>query len=46
MMFIKNNRTKGHFKRFIDAYKDAAVRFEDMNIKNITYEVIKLTMNS
>ncbi len=46
MMFIKNNRTRGHFKRFIDAYKDACVRFEDMNIKNITYEVIKLTMNN
>ncbi len=31
------------FKPFIEAYKNGRVYYEDMNIKNITYEVIRLS---
>ena len=41
-LFIKNKHRKGHFKQFVDMYKQGCVRFEDMNIKNITYEVIQM----
>lgn len=43
-MFLKNLSRAGHFKTFIDAYKMGCVYFEDINIKNITYEVIKTVM--
>lgn len=38
----KNHATK--FKTFMENYKIGNVRFENMNIKNITYEVIQLCM--
>ena len=41
-LFIKNKHSKGHFKQFVEMYKQGNVRFEDMNIKNITYEVIQM----
>lgn len=44
-LFLKNKNKNGHFKTFIDAYKSGCVRFESINIKNITYEVIKMSMN-
>ena len=44
-MFLKNKSRAGYFKVFLDNYKLGNVRFENMNIKNITYEVIKLSTN-
>ena len=41
-MFIRNKSSKGHFKQFVELYKLGNVRFEDVNIKNITYEVIQM----
>ena len=44
-MFLKTYKRKaGHFNTFIENYKMGNVRFENINIKNITYEVIKMTM--
>lgn len=40
-MMLKSAR-RGQFKNFLDAYKDGCVRFENMNIKNLVYEVIKM----
>lgn len=45
-MFLKNKSKAGHFKMFLENYKLGNVRFENVNIKNITYEVIKLSMNT
>lgn len=42
-LLIKSMK-KGHFKAFIDAYKMGCVYFENMNIKNLVYEVIKMFM--
>ena len=44
-MFLKNRSRATHFKSFIDNYSLGNVRFESINIKNICYEVIKLTLN-
>ena len=44
-MLLKNINRNLHFKRFIENYKLGNVRFENINIKNICYEVIKITMN-
>ena len=44
-MFLKNKQRAMHFKMFLDNYKLGNVRFENMNIKNITYEVIKMSIN-
>ena len=44
-MFLKNRSRAIHFKSFIDNYSLGNVRFESINIKNICYEVIKLTLN-
>lgn len=44
-MFLNSKGRKGHFKTFIDAYKDGFVRFESMNIKNLCYEVLKMVIN-
>lgn len=43
-MFLKNLSRSNHFKIFIENYKYGNVYFEDINIKNITYEVIKTAM--
>ena len=43
---IKNKNRNSHFKTFIEAYKDSQVIFEDINIKNICYEVFKMVMGS
>lgn len=45
MLFLKNLSRAPHFKGFIDNFKIGNVRFENMDVKNITYEVIKMTMN-
>lgn len=43
-MFLKSRNRSGHFRTFIENYKIGNVRFESMNIKNITYEVIQMTL--
>lgn len=44
-MLIKNKSRNGHFKIFLENYQLGNVYFESINIKNITYEVIKISMN-
>ena len=44
-MLLKNKRRAGHFYNFIEAYKEGNVYFESMNIKNICYEVIRMTLS-
>ena len=44
-MLIKNKSRNGHFKIFLENYQLGNVYFESINIKNITYEVIKMSMN-
>ena len=44
-LFLRTKSRAGHFKMFLEAFKMGYVRFESVNIKNITYEVIKLSMN-
>lgn len=43
-MLLKNISKSGQFKTFLENYKMGNVYFEDINIKNITYEVIKTAM--
>lgn len=43
-MLLKNKRRAGSFYKFIECYKQGNVFFESMNIKNICYEVIKMTL--
>lgn len=44
-MFLKNKSVSSRFRVFLENYKLGNVYFESINIKNITYEVIKLSMN-
>ena len=44
-MFLKNRTKAGHYNYFIENYKQGKVYFENMNIKNICYEVIKMTLS-
>lgn len=44
-MFLKTKSRAGHFKMFLDNYQLGNVRFESINIKNITYEVIKMSLS-
>jgi len=46
MLFLKNRQRAGHFRNFLEAYQLGAVRFENINIKNICYEIIRLASNS
>lgn len=43
-MFIKDRSRALKFKRFLDNYKLGNVYYESINIKNITYEVIQMTL--
>lgn len=43
-MFLKTRSKSGQFAKFIDQYKMGNVYFENMNVKNITYEVIQMTI--
>jgi hypothetical protein len=43
-LLIKNLNRSNKFKRFIEAYKMGCVYFENMNIKNVMYEVIKILL--
>jgi len=44
-MLLKNRRRAGNFYLFVENYKMGNVYFESMNIKNICYEVIKMTIS-
>lgn len=44
-MLIKSAGKRTYFKLFLDMYKEGLVYFENMNVKNLTYEVIKLFLN-
>ena len=44
-MFLKSRSKSTHFKTFIENYKLGNVYFESIDIKNITYEVIQMTIN-
>lgn len=44
-MFFKSRAKRGYFNAFIENYKLGNVRFENMNIKNITYEVIQMSLS-
>ena len=41
-MFLKTGSKSSAFKSFVENYKMGNVYFENMNVKNITYEVIKM----
>lgn len=43
-MFLKNISMARQFKTFIENYKAGNVYYEDINIKNITYEVIRMSL--
>lgn len=44
-MLLKNKSKSGHFRSFIENYKAGNVYFENIDIKNITYEVIQMTIS-
>ena len=44
-VFLKSLPKNSHFKIFCEAYKQGCVYFENINIKNITYEVIKMSLS-
>lgn len=41
-VFQKTYKNKGHFKTFIECFKTGNVYFETMDVKNISYEVLKM----
>ena len=43
-MFLKSKSRSSHFKTFIENYKIGNVRFENMDIKNMCYEVIQMSL--
>ena len=44
-VFLKNKGKATKFKMFIDYYQLGSVRFESVNVKNITYEVIQMFLS-
>lgn len=43
--FIKAKKSCFHLRTFIDSYKNGCLYFENQNVKNITYEVLKMLIN-
>lgn len=43
-MLLKSKTGSNHFKIFIENYKNGNVYFENMNIKNMCYEILKMFM--
>lgn len=41
-LLLKNKSTSNRFKVFIDSYKEGNVYFENMNIKNMCYEILRM----
>lgn len=44
-LLISTKAKRGHFKTFTEAFKNGNLYFETMNIKNLTYEVIKMVLS-
>ena len=44
-MLLRNKSKSGHFRTFIENYKAGNVYFENIDIKNITYDVIQMTIS-
>ena len=44
-MLLKSKNRSSHFKTFIENYKMGNVRFETIDIKNMCYEVIQMTLS-
>lgn len=44
-MFLKTRSKSTHFRTFLENYKMGNVYFENMNVKNVTYEVIQMTIS-
>ena len=45
-IYLKRVSKALHFKNFLEYYKQGKVGFEDMNLKNITYDIIRMTLTS
>ena len=43
-LFLRDKSKAGRFKVFMENYKLGNVRFENINIKNLTYEIIKMSL--
>ena len=43
-MLLKNRSRNQHFRIFLEQYQLGNVRFENMNIKNMCYEILKMSM--
>lgn len=43
-MLLKSKNGSGHMRSFIDNYKMGNVRFENMDIKNMCYEIIQMML--
>ena len=43
-LLLKDKSRSRKFKLFLDNYKLGNVRFDNINIKNITYEIIQISM--
>ena len=43
-MLLKNKSQSYYLKQFIEGFKNGIVFFENMNIKNLCYEILKMTM--
>ena len=43
-MFLRDRNRAVKFRAFLENYRIGNVRFENINVKNIMYEAIKLTM--
>lgn len=44
-MLMKSRNKTYYLKHFIEGFKDGIVFFETMNIKNLCYEILKMTIN-
>lgn len=44
-LLLKAKRQRSYFRSFVDNYALGNVYFENMNVKNIAYEVIQMTMS-
>lgn len=45
-IYLKRLATAGHFKTFLEYYKQGQVGFENINIKNICYDIVRMTFVS
>lgn len=45
-LYLKGQARKGHLKEFIEAFKNGNVYYENINLKNLTYEMIKICLSA